>query len=366
MKRVLFLTNYPSPYRVRFYDLLGKSLDVTVLCTDPVADITHRDKAWFESGEGRFQLVQLDKAREIRGEYLCTQVISWLKKPYDAIVICGYSSPTAMLAMGWLRLHRIPYYMEVDGGLIRQDSGAKFRFKRALVRHAKCWLSSGPHTTDYLVHYGADRKRVREYPFTSLYARDILPQAPAREQKLALRRELGMGEHKIVLYVGRFTREKGMDALLDAAMALDGDTGVYFVGGEPTPAQLEFCEKENLSNVHFVGFRRKEQLQLYYQAADVFVLPTHSDVWGLVINEAMACGLPVITTDRCVAGLELVREGVNGCLVPVEDRQALVDAMHRVLLGDYAGMGAAALETIRPYTLENMARVHVDFFENEV
>ncbi len=507
MKRVLFLTNYPSPYRVRFYDLMGKSLDVTVLCTDPVADITHRDKEWFESGEGNFQLVQLPKAREIRGEYLCTQVISWLKKPYDAIVICGYSSPTAMLAMSWLRLHRIPYYMEVDGGLIRQDSGAKFRFKRALVRHAKCWLSSGlamswlrlhripyymevdgglirqdsgakfrfkralvrhakcwlssgphttdylvhygadrmevdgglirqdsgakfrfkralvrhakcwlssgPHTTDYLVHYGADRQRVWEYPFTSLYARDILPQAPTGEQKLALRRELGMGERKIVLYVGRFTREKGMDALLDAATALDGDTGVYFVGGEPTPAQLEFCEKENLSNVQFVGFRRKEQLQLYYQAADVFVLPTHSDVWGLVINEAMACGLPVITTDRCVAGLELVREGVNGCLVPVEDRQALVDAMHRVLLGDYAGlpvittdrcvaglelvregvngclvpvedrqalvdamhrvllgdyagMGAAALETIRPYTLENMARVHVDFFDNEV
>ncbi len=478
MKRVLFLTNYPSPYRVRFYDLLGKSLDVTVLCTDPVADITHRsldvtvlctdpvadithrDKEWFESGDGSFQLVQLPKAREIGGEYLCTQVISWLKKPYDAIVICGYSSPTAMLAMGWLRLHRIPYYMEVDGGLIRQDSGAKFRFKRALVRYARCWLSSGPHTTDYLVHYGADRQRIREYPFTSLYARDILPQAPTGEQKLALRRELGMGERKIVLYVGRFTREKGMDALLDAATALDGDTGVYFVGGEPTPAlgmgerkivlyvgrftrekgmdalldaataldgdtgvyfvggeptpaQLDFCEKENLSNVHFVGFRRKEQLQLYYQAADVFVLPTHSDVWGLVINEAMACGLPVITTDRCVAGLELVREGVNGCLVPVEDRQALVDAMHRVLLGDYAGMGAAALETIRPYTLlvregvngclvpvedrqalvdamhrvllgdyagmgaaaletirpytlENMARVHVDFFENEV
>lgn len=366
MKRVLFLTNYPSPYRVRFYDLLGKDMDVTVLCTDPLADITHRDKAWFESGEGNFRLVQLDKARQIAGEYLCTQVIAWLKKPYDAIVICGYSSPTAMLAMAWLRLHRIPYCMEVDGGLIREDGALKYRFKRELVRHARCWFSSGPRTTDYLVHYGADRKRIREYPFTSLYARDILPQPPTGEQKRTLRRTLGMGEGKIVLYVGRFTREKGMDALLDAAASLDGDTGVYFVGGEPTQDQLEWCDKQGLSNVHFVGFRRKEELQAYYQAADVFVLPTHSDVWGLVINEAMACGLPVITTDRCVAGLELVREGVTGCLVPVEDRQALVSALNRVLLGDYAAMGAAALEAIRPYTLENMAKAHVDYFENEV
>lgn len=366
MKRVLFLTNYPSPYRVHFFDELGKSLDVTVLYTDPLDDITHRDPSWFERGAGGFTPVQLKKTLTTGDEYLCLEVISWLKKPFDAIVVCGYSSPTAMAAMAWLRLHRIRFYMEVDGALIRQEGWLKYRFKRHLVRQATWWISSGASTTECLLHYGAERQRVKEYPFTSLWSRDILPRIPTVEEKQALRRELEMPERRIVLYVGRFTRAKGMDALLEAATALDPDTGVYFVGGEPEQAHLRFCENQNLSNVHFVGFKRKEKLADYYKAADLFVLPTQSDVWGLVINEAMACGLPVITTDRCVAGLELVEEGLTGALVPVDDRDALVDALRRVLGGDLRQMGAAALEKIRPYTLENMAAAHVKIFENEV
>lgn len=364
MKRILFLTNYASPYRVHFFDELGKTLDVTVLYSEQVADNTHRDSQWFEEGEGGFSAVQLTKAASVQGENLCWDVLPWLRKPFDAIVICGYSSPTAMLAMAYLRLHRIPFYMEVDGGLIREDSGLKFRFKKLLVSSAGRWLSSGAYTTDYLVHYGAKREAIQTYPFTSLWERDILPRQLDVEEKQQLRRELGMTENKIVLYVGRFTRAKGMDDLLEVSPMLDRDTGVYFVGGEPSREHLAFCDSNELSNVHFVGFKKKELLADYYMAADVLVLPTKSDVWGLVINEAMACGLPTITTDRCVAGLELIENGVNGYIVPVDDQKALAEKICAVLTGDYRQMGAAALETIRPYTLENMAKAHVEIFES--
>ena len=121
MKRVLFLTNYPSPYRVHFFDELGKYMDVTVLYSDRVEDMKHRNAAWFEEGEHGFQTVRLTPNFRVGRRYLCFDVLPWLKKKYDAVVVCGYSSPTAILAMAWLRLHRIPFYMEVDGGLIRQD-----------------------------------------------------------------------------------------------------------------------------------------------------------------------------------------------------------------------------------------------------
>ena len=78
-----------------------------------------------------------------------------------------------------------------------------------------------------------------------------------------------------------------------------------------------------LSNVYFEGFKNKDELKDYYRAADLFCLQTRGDVWGLVINEAMAEGLPVITTDKCVAGLELVENGINGYVVPVEDEEKL-------------------------------------------
>ena len=85
----------------------------------------------------------------------------------------------------------------------------------------------------------------------------------------------------------------------------------------------------------------------------------------MVINEALAYGLPTITTDRCVAGLELIEDGVNGYVVPVEDEKALTEKIQAVLASDLEQMGKAALKKVRPYTLENMAKTHAEIFEGE-
>ena len=363
MKRILFITNYASPYRVCFYDELAKYMDVTVLFSDRIEDKKHRSADWFISGEGRFKAVQLEKrVASMGGRDLCLDVTTWLKQKWDAIVVCGYAYPTVVLAMLYMRLHRIPFYMEVDGGLIRETSGPKLWFKKVLVSQASWWISSGNYTTNYLVHYGAREKDTYRYPFTSLWAREIPASVPTAQEKRQLREKLGMPEEKIVLYVGRYDPKKGMDDLLHACPDLDSTAGIYFVGGEPSQEHLNFCQDKNLKNVHFVGFRKKEALEEYYRAADLLVLPTWSDVWGLVINEAMAQGLPVVTTDRCVAGVELVQDGVNGYIVPIKDPAALTAAVNGVLKQDYRKMGEASLEKIRPYTIENMAAAHVEIF----
>ena len=363
MKKVLFITNYPAPYRVCFYDQLGKHLDVTVLFSEKKEDRTHRDADWFIPSDGGFRMVQLTKVRgSLKGRDLCVDVIDWLKKPWDAIVVCGYSSPTCMLAMAWLKFKKIPFYLEVDGGLIREDSGIRYHIKKLMISAPDYWISSGREASRYLCHYGAKQEKMFTYPFTSLWQRDIPDSVPTRGEKLALREKLGMAEEKIVLYVGRFSQPKGMDDLLAAAPRLPEDAGIYFVGGQPGEDHLRFCREQGLDRVHFVGFKKKEELKEYYQAADLLVLPTWSDVWGLVINEAMASGLPVVTTDRCVAGVELIREGENGYVVPIRDQDALVEKISLVLSSDYAAMGRNALETIRPYTIENMADAHVKIF----
>ena len=357
MKRVLFLTNYAAPYRVHFFDALGKCMDVTVLFSDPVETVTHRSKEWFEKGEGGFRAIQLKTSRvNFQEENLCLDVISWLKKPYDAIVICGYASPTAMLAMAYLKMRRIPFYMEVDGGLIREESSLKYNVKKFFVSAPDRWISTGKYTTEYLVHYGAKKEKVSEYPFSSLHETDILKQAPSYEEKMELRRELGIGEDKVILSIGQFIHRKGYDILLRSAADLEPGTGIYIIGGEPTEEYKQLCQDLGLTNVHFLGFMKKEKLLKYYKAADLFVLPTREDIWGLVINEAMAYGLPVVTTDKCVAGLELVEQNVNGYIVPVEDHQKLASGINRILRGDTQKMGEISLEKVRPYTIENMVK----------
>lgn len=363
MKKVLFLTNYASPYRVRFFDELGKTADVTVLYSDRVEDIKHRNEGWFEAGQGGFHPVQLTSVAAMGGENLCPDVLKWLKKPYDVFIIGGYSSPTAMLAMAYLRVRRIPFYMEVDGGLLRQEKKIKYLIKKKLVCMADRWLSTGKYPSDFLAHYGARRDRISIYPFSSLYEKDILLRPVSPQEKAQLRRKLGIAQERMILAVGQCIPRKGFDLLLKGARELPKDTAICIVGGEPTEEYLRLREELGLDQVFFPGFQKKENLQNYYRAADLFVLPTREDIWGLVINEAMAYGLPVITTDRCVAGLELVEDGINGYIVPAEDEKALTEAIEKALQGDLEKMGGASLEKIRPYTIENMAKAHMEILE---
>ena len=190
-----------------------------------------------------------------------------------------------------------------------------------------------------------------------------MPSTSITEEKAALRRELGIPQKRMILAVGQCIPRKGFDILLKAAKDLPEDTALCIVGGEPTEEYLTLREELGLTQVSFPGFQKKEDLAKYYRAADLFTLPTREDIWGLVVGEAMAYGLPVITTDRCVAGLELVEDGVNGFLVPVEDVEALSEKMRKALQGNLTEMGTASLRKIRPYTIENMAKAHVEILE---
>ena len=329
--KVLFILNFPSPYRVDFLNELGRSMDVTAAFDPDETRTTDRPASWgewFDDHYERFNAVFLKTPRDI---------VPLLKNGgFDAVVVGGYTQKTAMLAIEWLRLHRCPFWMEADGGIIKTDNFVKDHVKRHFISAASAWLGTGAKTTDYFVHYGAKRARVYTYPFSTLHRRDILPVPPTAAEKAAAREKLGLRGAHVTLGVGQFIPRKGFDLLLRAWASCPAEETLCIVGQEPP--------------------------QEYYRAADLFVLPTREDIWGLVVNEAMANALPVITTDRCVAGLELVQNGVNGYIVPVEDVPALAEKINAVLADDAlrAAMAQAGLAAIAPYTIENMAAAHCE------
>lgn len=362
--KILFLTNYASPYRVDFFNKLGNFCDLTVLFTDKTKEQKHRSQEWFkQQNHFNFKYTQLSRKIGIKKKNVFLDVLKYLNKSYDRIIICGYSSPTTMLAIQYLKLKKIPFYIEVDGGLIKQDSWLKYKIKKYFLSSATGYFSSGKETTKYLVHYGADKNKIIEYPFTSLKEQDILNQIPTEQEKKNLKKELNIREDKIILSVGQFIYRKGYDVLINAMRNIDKNIGVYIIGDEPTKEYLSLQKQFNLTNLHFVGFKTKEELKKYYMAADLFVLPTREDIWGLVINEAMAMGLPVITTEKCVAGLELVKNGVNGYIIPIESTEILAEKINKIFNEDYKQMGQNSLNKIKNYTIENMAKIHLKIFE---
>lgn len=366
--KILFLTNYAAPYMIDFFNELGKFCDVTVLFTDKIKEQKHRSQKWFaEQNYSNFKYIQLVKRIGFKNYCVYLDVLKYLNRSYDAIVICGYGTPPTMpLAVEYLKFKKIPFYMEIDGGLIKQDPKWKCFLKKHWLSMATKWFSSGKETTKYLVHYGADKNRIIEYPFTSLKEQDILKQIPTEQEKLNLRKDLNLKEEKIIVSVGQFIYRKGYDILIKAMQKIDRNIGVYIIGDTPTQEYLNLQKQFNLTNLHFVGFKIKEELKKYYMAADLFVLPTREDIWGLVINEAMAMGLPIITTDKCVAGLELVKSGLNGYIIPTENNEILVEKINQIFNEDYRQMGQNSLNKIKEYTIENMVRIHLEKFIEKI
>lgn len=140
------------------------------------------------------------------------------------------------------------------------------------------------------------------------------------------------------------------------------DYHLYIVGDQPTNEFINMRSSLGVNDrVHFIGYKNKNELKEYYLASDLFCLQTRGDVWGLVINEAMSIGLPVIASDKCVAGLELIEDDVNGYVVPVEDVHLLNKRVETILQNEELckQMGQHSLSKIHHYTIEEMAQKHI-------
>ncbi len=356
MKSVLYVTNIPTPYRSAFFEMFSRDVKLTVAFERRSA--SNRDRSWAASDEIRPYKVLWLNGRSIGEEFsVSLDLVRHLRKHrYDHVIFGGYNSPTVIFAMLWMRLHRLPYGITCDGMLPKQEParGPKEGLKRSLISHGDFWISSGATTTRELLRYGARKGRVYEVPFSSVREADLPLTPPDRDPSRA---RLGCGEKTVFLYVGQFIQRKGLDLLIPAFASYcrgrpDGEALLYLVGGEPR--QLEAMGFSQLpEGVRCVPFLSKQELADYYRAADLLVLPTREDVWGLVINEAMSYGLPVLSTDRCVAALELVKPGKTGILVPAGDSKALARGMAQGLeLKDRQ----AVLDGIRRYTIEEMTR----------
>lgn len=356
--KVLFMTNIPSPYRVDFFNELGKRCELTVIFESNSA--TDRDSKWMSSRAMNFTPVFLKGIRMGVAEAFCPGVIRYLsKKKFDVIIVGMYSSPTGMFAISFMRMAKIPFILSTDGGMIKEASGIKYKFKRFFINSATAWLSTGKATTEYLEYYGANPDKTYVYPFTSVSENDVLSAPMSVCEKKQYKNKLGIIENKMILSVGQFIYRKGYDVLLEACKNVDKNIGIYIVGGKPTEEYLAIKQEYNLTNVHFLEFMKKDELSEYYKASDLFILPTREDIWGLVINEAMAYGLPVITTDKCVAGLEMITNGENGFIVPADDPDALCD---KIMYNGELNI-EKTLETARKYTLEKMAERHFEILE---
>jgi glycosyltransferase involved in cell wall biosynthesis len=162
---------------------------------------------------------------------------------------------------------------------------------------------------------------------------------------------LGLAGKNVVLYVGYFVARKGVDLLIQAFQKVADENDVLaLVGSGPEEKHLKDLAQGD-RRILFPGYCEGAVKTSWYAAADLFVLPTRHDPWGLVVNEAMAFGTPIVVTDA--AGCAELVQG-NGLIVPASNVELLADALKRLLTNDSLRreMGQQSLPIISAYDVE--------------
>jgi len=334
--RVAVVTTVIAPYRIPVFNALAQDPDIELHVVF-LARI-HSGREWMVyEDEIRFQQQVLRGCEISAGDRQYLVNVGTRRTLHDLeieTVICGgYSEPALIEA--WL------YSLTSDRkGILWSESNWQDKprkkvleaAKRVVVARFDRWLVPGISARNYLLHLGAYEKDVYVAP----NAVDIDYFA---EQSMQYRQNAD--EHKsrkgypetIILFVGRFVHRKGVQCLLEAYRRIQRpDLGLVLVGdGSQRATYAAFCRQNGVNNVFWEGFRQREELPFYYGIANLFVMPSLSDPWGLVLNEAMACSLPVIAGEAAGAVPDLIVPGQNGLTLNPQDIERMAQALSDML-----------------------------------
>ncbi|WP_222519525.1 glycosyltransferase family 4 protein [Spiribacter salinus] len=221
------------------------------------------------------------------------------------------------------------------------------RFVAVLISRSSRVYAVGEAGVDSYEEYGVPIKLLKSLPYTKDFS--------VYQSK---KKEYGK---KVIVATARLVPSKKIDQLIRVFSDISGDFpswSLQIIGDGKMRKQLEWSVPESLrGRISFHGFAGPEMQSEIYAGADIFVLPSIRDGWGMVIVEAMAAGLPVITTHGVVAGRDLVRDGENGFLVPVGQDEPLSASLRKAMAGglDLKKMGENARGSASRYDVEKVA-----------
>ncbi len=286
---------------------------------------------------------------------------------FDALWVHGYASINSLRGMAAARVLGIPLLLRAESWLAdRPRSSSRLRAKRLFLRALRPFVSAvlpiGTHNAAYWRAYLGDE--VPHFPMP--YAVDnrfFAEKAAAATSLLAsLRAELGLEANRpVILFASKLQERKHADHLIQAFGKLLASELAYaapylvIVGDGEERFKLEASTREaGLEDVRFAGFRNQTELPSFFALCDVFVLPSRHEPWGLITNEVMASGRPLVLSSDVGAARDLVTDGVEGFVYPFGDVEALTVALGKVLSSKETSqkMGDAAAKRVTDWDFE--------------
>ncbi len=269
------------------------------------------------------------------------------KNKYDAVLVLGWMDITFWFAFIAAKIKGTPVLLRTVNSLSYDKAvkrpGLLLFFKKIYLKtlfhkFVSAFLAIGTWNRNMYLHYGIPPERIFHFPYgvnNEFFFEEI---KKYEDKQLDIRKELGIGpKTKVITYAARFVEEKHPEHVVRAYEKIKSlpDTVVFMVGDGPMKSELEREAKEKgLDGIKFLGFKNQKELVRIYAVTDIFVRADspHKGDWGATVNEAMACGLPVICTDTISSQADLIRRGENGFVYRLGDLDALAEFIKKLVI----------------------------------
>ena len=333
--RLLILTEIIAPYRIPVFNALACDPDIDLEVVF-LAETDRATRQWhIYTNEIRFSYSVLPSWRTRLGEHtiLLNQNVPAILQELDPdVILCGgYNYLASWQAQRWAQQNDVSFFLwsESTGADQRGESKVIESLKRKFFAKCDAFVVPGISAQAYISQIEPSTKPVFIAPNAVDNQRFAENAELVRADASRTRTRLGLPP-RYFLFVGRLVKSKGVLELIEAYGSLSdklrSELGLVFAGDGPLRSELE--SRSSLISpgwIHFAGFVHRDELAGYYALADCFVFPTHSDPWGLVVNEAMACGLPIVCSEIAGCAADLVK--ANGLTTAPGSVQELARAM---------------------------------------
>jgi glycosyltransferase involved in cell wall biosynthesis len=345
MKKIAIITTHPIQYQVPLFKELSKNNIIThvfyaskhgikSLKKDKEFNIKFNWDIGSNMLKGYKSFFSNNQKYDINDFRLSFNKLSFFlkKEKYDALIILGWNNLHYLKAFWYAKKYNIKTILRVETNLKSNIFFLKRYIKQLILifffSYFDYFLSIGKLNKTFYLHHGVNKKKIFDAPYF------VDNNFFKNKKNHILKKKLNLSEKKIILFVGKLIdRKKPLDFLKLASLCAK-KKNVHFImigDGNLKKKCVQFINKKKLKNINIVGFLNQKKLAEYYSIGDLFIMTSDYETWGLTINEAMASNLPVISSDKCGAHIDLIKNYKTGFVYPSGDVLSLYKKLNFIL-----------------------------------
>ncbi len=377
-KKLAIVTTHPIQYYAPYFKMLRERnmIDIRVFYTWPQAINEFKDPDFNHAISWDIPLLEgysweavpnISKRPGSKSWYgiVCPTLITSIQKySADAVMVYGWNLKSHFKVMRFFK-GKIPVFFFGDSTLL-DEKGFVRKIARKLVltfiyKYVDKAFYTGKANMLYFQEYGVKLENLVHSPHAIDNDRFCKDAVLGRKESEDLKTKIGFEKEDIVvLFCGKLEKKKNPEILIKVIEDLrDSHSNIklLFVGDGILKKRLEVFQKDR-SWVSILSFQNQSKMPIVYGLADIFCLPSNGpqETWGLAVNEAMACGKPVIVSDKVGAANDLVQEGVNGFIFKAGDCRGMLNKFRKLLELDLSQAGKYSSEIIKKFSYETKCK----------